>query len=228
MFGLGGVGVVALIVIVLVVNALGGHHSPALAVSRTPSPTIHGTATSVPVTPSPTPVEKVIFQDSLATNDHGWSLSSHSYYANGGYEVQGAWISYAPTNGLGNGTISLRMRQLGGPSDQFYGILLRGVNDNLYYFFGVSASQQWTFSLVTNGNGKALVAPTTNSHIVAGLGGANTLTVQAQGSHFVFLINDVVVGQANDATISSGSIGLINTVGNLNVVYNNLVISVPA
>jgi len=224
---LGGIGVLALIIILVVALTLGSHHTPTAAISHTPTPTSHHSATATPQATATAAVQ-VVFQDSLAASDRKWFTSGNSYFANGGYTVQGYWITYAPTNNLSNVTISVRTRQISGPTDQFYGIVFRGGNGNTYYFFGVSANQQWTFSIGAPRNGKAIVAPTSNSHIAAGLGASNTLTVTAQGSHFVFTVNGVMVGQASDGTISSGTIALAVPVDHLTVVYNNFVVDVPA
>ena len=183
---------------------------------------------SVSPTPSPTPGGTVIYQAPLTSATRSWPNSSHSYFADGGYELRGAWIAYTPSPSVGDGLISVRLRQLSGPADQFYGLLFRGANDNLYYFYGISGSQQWTFSLVTNGNGRPIVAPTADSHITAGLNANDTIAVRATGGHFVFYVNGAQVGQADDATISSGRVGLINTVGNLAVVYNDFTVTGPA
>ncbi len=223
--GLGGVGVVALIIILIVALALGAHHTPTAAISHTP--TSHHSATATPQATA-TPAGQIVYQDSLTTNDRKWFTSGNAYFGNGGYTVQGYWITYAPTHNLSNVTISVRTRQLSGPTNQFYGILFRGANANTYYFFGVSANQQWTFTNGAPRDGRAIVAPTSNSHITAGLGASNTLTVTAQGGHFIFSVNGVVVGQANDSAISSGTIALAVPADHLTVVYNNFVVSVPA
>ncbi|HKT36794.1 MAG TPA: hypothetical protein VJR48_00380, partial [Ktedonobacterales bacterium] len=162
------------------------------------------------------------------TSDNAWPISAHSFFANGGYEVAGAWISFSPGGDLSNLTISARMRQISGPSDKFYGILLRAKGYDQYYLFAINSSQQWTFALVTNGNGTAIVSPTSDSHINTGLNASNTLTVRANGKHFIFYANGVELGQADDGTISSGKTGLMDTVGDLAVVYNDFQITVPA
>ncbi|HET9109548.1 MAG TPA: protein kinase [Ktedonobacterales bacterium] len=226
--GLGG-GALALIVILIVTLASGNHGAQKSAVNGAPS--VGHTATahaSASPTPSPTPAGTVIYQAPLTSATRSWPNSSHSYFADGGYELRGAWIAYTPSPSVGDGLISVRLRQLSGPADQFYGLLFRGANDNLYYFYGISGSQQWTFSLVTNGNGKPIVAPTADSHITAGLNANDTIAVRATGGHFVFYVNGAQVGQADDATISSGRVGLINTVGNLAVVYNDFTVTGPA
>jgi len=225
--GLGGIGVVALIIILIVALALGNRHTPTAAVSRTPSPTLHNSATATPQ-PTATPKTQVVFQDSMATNDRKWFTSGSASFANGGYTIQGYLITYAPTHNLGNVTVSVRVRELSGPTDQFYGLVFRGANSNTYYFFGVSANQRWTFTNGAPRNGKAIVAPTSNSHIAAGLGASNTLTVTATGGHFVFSVNGVMVGQANDGAISSGTIALAVPVDHLTAVYNDFIVSVPA
>lgn len=219
---LGGIGAVTLALILVTAFMPGRTGANSAAITRTPA--VHASATATPTLPPPGPV---IYQNTLATSTRNWPNSSHSYFADGGYEVRGAWIAYSPAQSVGDGVISTRLRQLGGPTDQFSGLLFRGANDNLYYFFGVSANQQWTFSVVTGGNGRPIVAPTTDSHIKAGLNVSNTITVRATGSHFVFLVNGVQVGQADDTSIASGRIGLINTVGALNVVYNDFTVQGP-
>jgi len=185
------------------------------------------TTTPHAVTPtaSPTPVEPITYQAPLSSATRNWPISGHSFFANGGYELSGAWISYAPANTFSDGVVSVQMRQLSGPADQFYGLLVRGANNNLYYFFGVNGSQQWTFSLVTDGNGKPLVAPTTDSHIATGPNASNTIALRANGGHFVFYVNGAQVGQSDDSAIPSGSLGLANTVGALSVVYNNFTVT---
>ena len=176
-------------------------------------------------TPSPTPVETITYQAPLTSVTRSWPNSSHSFFANGGYELSGAWIAYAPSGRFGDGSVSAQTRQISGAPNLFYGLLVRGASDNLYYFFGINGSQQWTFALVRNGNGQPIVATTTDTHINAGLNAANTLTVRASGSHFTFSINGAQVGQADDSSIAAGSLAIINPSGDLAVVYNNFTVA---
>lgn len=221
-----GAGAVALIALLIIVISSGGHGASSKAAVRG-APSVHATAKPSP-TPSPTPIETVVYQNTLATASSQWARSSHSFFSNGGYELSGAWITFAPTHATSDGSFSVRMRQLSGMSDQFYGILFRGQGSNLYYFYGIAQNQQWMFSIVQNGNGVPIIAPTTDAHINPGLNASNTISVRAQGGHFIFYANGVQVGQADDNRIATGSIGLINTTGNLQVVYNDFSVTVPA
>ena len=221
-----GAGLVALIVVAVLLFSGRQPANP-----HSVNPVVHKTATSAAPTTTAataTPVESVKYQDALTSNDRQWPVSSHCRFTSGGYEVSGSFICYAPPSALGAVTISVRARQVGGPADQFYGILLRGVSDTHFYFFGVNAQQQWTFSQVVNGDGNPIVAPTTNNHINAGLNASNTLTVRAQGSHFVFYINDVQVGEADNQALSSGRMALTTLAGGLDVIFNDFKVSVPA
>lgn len=222
--GIGG-GVAIVIIALIVALTIGSHSNASPSVKRgTPTATVNTTPTV-----SPTPVETVKFQDSLNASSRKWQISSHTFYGNGGYEVAGAWTTYSPIGNLGDGTISVRMRQLSGPNNQYYGILFRATNDSIPtgYFFGIAQNQQWSFSLLSNGNSTAIVAPTTDVHIKSGLNTSNTIAVRAIGSHFVFYINGAQVGQVDSRAFSSGRIGLINTDGGLYVVYNDFTVTVP-
>lgn len=202
---------------VVLVSHLGG--APAKA-NVTPTATVRHSPT-----PSPTPVEQITYQAPLTSATHNWPSSQHSFFANGGYELAGAWIAYAPSGQFGDGSVSVQARQISGAPNLFYGLLLRGDGDNLFYFFGVNGSQQWTFSVVRNGNGQSLSGQTTDAHIHAGLNATNTLTVRAVGGHFVFYVNGAQVGQADDGSIAAGTLAVINPSGDLSVVYNNFTVA---
>jgi serine/threonine protein kinase len=220
--GVGAVGVLVLLVIVLVASLAGVGRSPT-HVSTLASPTrSHLTATA-----TSTPVDVVKFQDALTASTGKWGISPHTFYASGGYEIAGAFISYAPGGNQRDVTLAARVREIGGPADQFFGLLFRGTSRQ-YYVFGIDASQHWAFSIVTGTSGKYIIPSTEDGHIKRGLNTSNVLTVRAKGSHFIFYANGVELGHADDTTLSSGSIGLINTVGNLQVVYNDFSIAVPS
>lgn len=177
---------------------------------------------------SPTPANKVTFHDSLSTPSSRWPSSARSYFNQGGYEINGAWLVFAPSGPLSNGSVSVRLRQVGGVNNQFYGIAVRARNNQSYYVFGLSETQQWTFSLVSYGSHRALVAPTTDTHINRGPNASNTITVYMRGSHFIFYANGVQIGQADDSTYASGQVGIVNIVSHLDVIYNDFTVSVPA
>ncbi len=218
---IGGASALALVVLLIVMLSSGLLRASGNAVKRG-TPTAKAT-----VAPSPTPSDKITFRDALSTPSARWPSSGRSFFSNGGFEINGAWLVFSPTGSLSNGTVSVKVRQISGINDQFYGIVVRSVSNQSYYVFGVSASQQWTFVRVSNGGHTAIVAPTTDTHIARGLNASNTITVRMRGSHFIFYANGVMIGQADDGAYASGGVGLVNVVGHLAVVFNDFSIGTP-
>jgi hypothetical protein len=180
------------------------------------------------VTVTPSPPGRVVFQDSLATQNGNWGLNGVCSFGNGGLLVSGAGHCYAHVAPVADLTLQVTVRQVSGPSDQFFGIVLRSVDTSHYYQFGINGSQQWVFILWANGQPHDVVSPTSNSAIGSGQAASNTLQVQAQGSHFVFLVNGAQVGTADDGTYASGQVGLKTDWGSLVVVCNDYTVWVPA
>lgn len=214
-----GVALVAVLVVVLLVGLRPLFASKGTTVTHQPTPTL---------APSPTPADKVVFQDSMSKPSSQWGQSGRSYFSNGGFEINGAWLVFSPANALSNGTVSVRLRQIGGVSDQFYGLVIRAQNNESYYVFGLSESQQWSFQRVAHGGHTMIVAPTTDAHIKRGPNASNTITVVMRGSHFTFYVNGVQIGQADDSAYASGTTGIVNIVSRLQVVYNDFSVAVLA
>jgi serine/threonine protein kinase len=217
-------GASAVVLVVLLIVTLGSGLLRASGdTGKRATPVVHAT-----VAPSPTPADKVTFQDTLSAPSARWPSSGRSFFSNGGFEINGAWLVFSPTGSLSNGTVSVKVRQISGIDNQFYGIVIRALNNQSYYVFGISASQQWTFVRVTSGGHTPVVAPKTDIHIARGRNASNTITVRMRGSHFIFYANGVVIGQADDSTYTSGSVGLINVVGHLAVVFNDFSVGAPS
>ena len=219
--GVIGVGALALVIVLAVVLIVGLR--PLFASSGAAK--VHATPT---VAPSPTPADKVVFQDAMSQRSSLWATSSRSYFDHGGFEINGAWLVFAPADAVTDGVVSVRLQQVGGADDQFYGLVFRAQNNESYYVFGISANQQWTFQRVTRGSHRVIVAPTTDTHIAHGPNASNTLSVHMTGGHFAFFVNGVEVGHAGDGAYASGTMGIVNIVSHLQVVYNDFTVAVPA
>jgi hypothetical protein len=189
--------------------------------------TAHATATVTPAA-SPTAAEVVTFQDAMSAPSNQWARSARAYFGNGGFEINGAWLVIAPASALKDGTVSVRLKQLGGVTDQFYGLVAREQNNGSYYIVGISGDQRWTFMLVKNGSHAPLVPPTTDTHINPGPGSTNEIAIRMHGGHFTFYANGTVLGQVDDGTYQSGKMGIVNVVSRLDVVYNDFKVAVPA
>ena len=57
---------------------------------------------------------------------------------------------------------------------------------------------------------RLLAPPYRVEQLHTGLDADNRLEVRITGSHFAFVVNDAVIGQVDDMTLSSGSLGFIS------------------
>jgi serine/threonine protein kinase len=220
------VGATALVLVALVMGAFFATSRLSAAPSIVQSaPTARATATPAP---SPTASDVVTFQDALTSPSNQWPRSARSYFGNGGFEINGAWLVLAPASALKDGAVSVRLRQVGGVTDQFYGLVVREQNNGSYYVLGISADQRWTFMRVKNGARTAIVPPTTDTRINRGPSNTNEIAVRMRGDHFIFYANGTEIGQADDSVYGSGKMGVVNLAGRLDVVYNDFKVAVPA
>jgi hypothetical protein len=87
-----------------------------------------------------------------------------------------------------------------------HGLIFRKEADDNFYYFGISTDQGFFVSINHKGQWKTLV-PYANSPAIHPTG-ANRLAILAQGTHFVFFINDQYVAELNNNQIESGRIAL--------------------
>jgi hypothetical protein len=167
----------------------------------------------------------VIYQDALngSTKDQ-WADDSNCFFGSGGYHINAAFICYAPADKVGDATTTVSVSQISGPITYPYGLVIRRVSKGNYYEFLIDANGKWLFDKVVNGTSTDIVKFTTDKAIKTGLNQANTIAVQAKGSHFVFFVNGTQVGTADDSTFTSGETGLSGN-DNVEVVYTNLKIT---
>jgi hypothetical protein len=114
------------------------------------------------------------------------------------------WLELEPVSDL---YLSVEAKQTGGPTTAWRGVIFRKNGNDLYLFFISYDAQQFGVFLNYKGESIALIGPTKTSAIKHGE--SNRLAVSAQGSHFVFLINDQIVGEVDDSRLSSGLVGLL-------------------
>jgi hypothetical protein len=167
----------------------------------------------------------LIYQDALdGSTKSQWTDDSNCFFGSGGYHINAGFICYAPADKVGNAVTSVSTKQISGPITYFYGLVVRRVSKGNYYEFQVDSNGKWRFGKVVNGTSTDIVAQTANAAIKTGLNQVNTLSVQAQGSHFVFSVNGTQLGSSDDSTFTSGDTGLIGNDG-IEVVFTNLSIA---
>ena len=96
-------------------------------------------------------------------------------------------------------------QQTVGTADADYGLTFREDARNNFYYFGLDKSE---FHVSLNYNDEWLDVITWTSSSAIHADAPNRLAVIANGSNFIFLINDQVVGEAVDDHIKTGAPGL--------------------
>jgi len=100
---------------------------------------------------------------------------------------------------------ALDAQQIMGPASADYGIVFRWGRGN-YYYFQINASGQFALSLYYFEKWETLVGWTPAAAIRPGE--VNRLAVGAEGSHFALYVNGESVGEADDARLPSGTVGV--------------------
>lgn len=168
---------------------------------------------------------KIIYQNAMdGSNKSDWTNDSNCFFGSGGYHINAGYICYSPADKVGNADTTVSVKQISGPIIYSYGVVIRRMSKGNYYAFQINANGKWLFSKVVNGTNTDIVVLTSNAAIKTGLNQVNTLSVRAQGSHFIFSVNGTQVGTADDSTFTSGNTGLIGYSG-IEVIFTNLSIA---
>ncbi len=191
----------------------------ATATTQASTPTAAATAT---------PVERVIYQDSLTTSGSstGWSKDPACAFQADGLHVIGLFICIAPPDTLTDGTVTVTLKQVSGAADHVGGIVFRRVSTGSYYVTQIDALGHWSLDKVVNGTHTSLVAQQSSPALRKGTGASNTVTAHMVGSHFTISANGTPLGSVDDTTFTSGLIGLAGDADS-EMVFNDLTISAP-
>ncbi len=159
--------------------------------------------------------------DPLNSNENRWFIGdTDSEFAAGRQEIvdgkyrwnvqthkDTSWHTWPELEPVSDLYLSVEAKQTEGPATAWHGVMFRKNGNDLYLFFISDDAQKFGVFLNYNGESIALIGPTKTSAIKPGE--SNRLAVSAQGSHFVFLINDQIVGEVDDSRLSSGLVGLL-------------------
>jgi hypothetical protein len=189
----------------------------ATATTQASTPTLAATAT---------PVERIVYQDTLTASGSstGWSNDPACAFKPDGLHVIGRFICIAPPDALADGTVTVTLKQVSGATSRLGGIVFRRVSTGNYYITQIDGQGRWSLDKVVNGTHTSLVAPQSSPAIR--MGASNTLTVQMVGGRFSIAANGTPLGSAADATFASGLIGLVGDAES-DVVFTNLTITAP-
>src|SRR5690349_13528076 len=191
--------------------------SPAPVASAVPSPV------SAEATPSAAPVSAatdVLYQDDFTNPATGWPQDKFDNYFIGYHEPEYYHIEVTSPNSKStvfapqkqsfkDATMELKVLTVSAKTaatgDFRYGLAFRRSGDD-YYAFTISPRTKKWFVLKNSPNALTVLAEGTDGNL-QGLDKDDTLRVDAQGSDFVFQINNEVVGKVSDSDYASGEIG---------------------
>jgi uncharacterized caspase-like protein len=170
-----------------------------------------------PITASLTPITSLVDTfDSNATNWPTGAFDTESatvtrVIKNGGYDWNittknnyGARIRLPNGGNVSDFDLSIDGNILSGPSDADFGLTFRD-NGSEYYLFWVTKTS-FAVHTLHNSQWEEIIPSTNTSALLQNK--INRIEVQAIGSHFKFLINNHLVGEADDSRLPSGRVGI--------------------
>jgi hypothetical protein len=191
--------------------------------------------------PPPEDVGALLYQDDWTNKATGWPEADFGDYFIGYHEPEYYHVEIktanarAPvvsipdskTSGFSDATIELQVLTVSGRTaadgDYRYGLAFRRSGDNYYAFTISPTTKKWEV-LKSSPSGVVVLEEGVDESI-HGLDVDDLLRVDAQGSNFLFSINDVLVSQVIDPDYSEGEIGLYTenlTNTNTHVHFNTL------
>lgn len=106
-------------------------------------------------------------------------------------------------------TVSSKVKLVNPTMNGYYGITVRAFDKNdeaNFYAFVLDAKGNYAFWLYTNSKYKTLIDWKPDN---ANPGNWNTMTIQAVGSHFRLFLNNKLLSETDDSSLSSGHSGVI-------------------
>jgi hypothetical protein len=200
----------------------------------TASPTL--TKTTTP-TLTPTPIFgswRDVFIDPFDSNNNNWQsepiegqLGTIEFsFENGKYKWTVSTITndgmflpiLAPTESLSDFYLSVDVEQTSGAEGETVGLAIRTVETGGYFFEVNQFKRTYTFISILAGEWQFPIYEAESSAIHSA--GINTISVKVEGSSFSFFINNELVNHYTDATIPTGSVGiLVSVTGFKDVVF---------
>jgi hypothetical protein len=203
--------------------------SPAEPTAAAAFPQAAPPPTPTPIPPDPGPPEdwNLVFKDFFFDSQNDWpeelevaDYGTIDYHIEDGYyrwsaESHGpaswwAWMDYDGHRNHSDYYLSADARKISGSDVHTgYGLVFRFVDDYNFYMFVMSDDSTYTVELANNDEYYAIIPWTSTDAIYPNQD--NRLAVLVDGANMSFFINDELVNQASDDTISTGTIGLVMT-----------------
>jgi hypothetical protein len=217
-----------LLSLLLVLTATGCGNIPIPSTPDEPTPTSAPVASEPPATESlvasPTPESatnaNVLYKDDFTNPATSWPEAKFDNYFIGYHEPEYYHVEITGSNykttvfepqkrSFGDATVELQVLTNStktAPSGDFrYGLAFRRAGDQYYAFTISPRTKKWY--VLKNSPSQLTVLTEGTDDKIHDLDSDDKLRVDAQGSNFMFYVNDLFVGQASDPDYSTGEIG---------------------
>jgi hypothetical protein len=177
-----------------------------------------------PVTPPPKSLAEpgiILYEDDFSDLYSGWDMwedeDVSTNYVNGEYAVSVytdyymGWGNPEPGIALRDYVIDVDIRQVEGPVDNNYGVLLRYQEDDEhedFYWFQISSDGFHTVEMNYQDEWTTLSEWEESDAINQGVGATNHLQVVSSGDEFSMFVNGVFLVTVSDNTLGAGNIAL--------------------
>ena len=179
-----------------------------------------------------------MFVDDFSNPNSGWSRVQNDYkitnYENGGFRI---WVNKEKLdvwatpgrNFNGNVGIEVDATKSGGPDDNDFGVICRYKDSDNFYQFLISSDGYAGIARVKNGDQSFLSSDKMEPAAAIHQGAAtNHIRVTCIGSALSLSVNGKQIASANDASFTSGDVGLIagtyNNIG-VDILFDNFTAS---
>ncbi|GAC1391387.1 MAG: hypothetical protein NVS4B11_10590 [Ktedonobacteraceae bacterium] len=160
------------------------------------------------------------------TGGHQWQEDSNCAFTQQVYEIKESRANtfrtcFAQSTNFSNFAYRVALTILAGDCS---GIAFRGdVNSNKQYYYEMCQAGTYDLVIFDGNSGKYLIKPTSGSAINSGIGKANVIAVFANNDTIQLYANGTLLDTVQDATFTSGSIGLLSVdhTSSTDVVYAN-------
>jgi len=191
-------------------------------VARNPGdfPILAGPTEDIVQEVSSDPVWKLQLEDDFVNNIYGWNMKPtemdtvrlNQTMENGkfiwDFQATKSWSfwDWPKTEKFNDFVAAMELQHTAGSSSDSYGIAFR-ISDGDFYYFEVNESGKFGAWLFYQDEYKILISG--SRAFVVKPGEINQVAVKAVGSKFAFYINQQLVGEVEDSTLSEGQVGII-------------------
>lgn len=185
-----------------------------------------------------------VYTDEFRRDDGVWDLVSDTdvehFYMRRSLHIRvdrTQWMSWSTQNDQKPADFLLEVdaTHVSGPSDAEYGVIFRYIDDQNFYFFGISAGGYYSLWKRENDAWTILIDWTASDALTTGEQASNRLGILVratdQGQQIALLANDTVLEALLDDTFTEGQIGLATGTfdeAGIEVAFDNLSLWTPA